>query len=1090
MKKLTKIQLVNWHLFSSQTIEITGNTLISGENGAGKSTLLDALQYVLIGERKNVKFNLAANANAKRSLESYMRGKIGAENKEFLRNGDVITHIALEFLDEETQEHTILGCVLELPQRGVLKERFYLYENIALKSDLFISNNKPKNHKQLAEYLRAHTKDFSFFDTKTQYKQAVGKYLNINVAKYLEILPKALAFTPLNLQNFVFDFLLEENPINISSLKNSVRQLKKIESQIELDKKKLQQLIVIIDAEKKFKFLDEQIKINFLVEKKVLIAKYHNNLENMLVQKEQEALKTNHLLEEKQNINASIENLNNHLLQLHNNHSQGDLSQLFYSLQKELSQKQTFCQDLQGQIVFFQERLQAEQKILKEFYCLQPDDIIHQTAEEIARFLTAPKPFDIYPELKKTMLEMTDYLSQEILNFNIVQNDIQKDIKFLQQQIADKNSTFQAMNNIAKIYNPNVKKLVTLLNEKLSLFYKKEIHIHPFCELIDINDELWRNSIEGFLGSRKFNLIVEAGYFDQALKIYEKFQASEKIYDVGLVNVDKIPDLDDNPHSLADKITSNHKDALKYAKLLLSHIICETDVTQLKNHKTAITPQGMIYSSYTAKQLNPKSYQIPYIGNESKEIRKKILLSEINTLKDYLNQKQNIFMKNKSIIELMKKSKVFSLVNNDQFTVYKKLSDNEQEIVVINHKIEQFRSQQNVEQIEDNLQKIKKDKQILNESLDLVLLKIVESKNKYNMYEEKINFLQKRLAELQKDLYVIEQKEVVNLEKASIQLQNYLTTYQNNYEYILHYIQNHVKTIEKQKNTQNLDLTKYMTLYIETYHLSTIEAKLEYFDYFVQEYNLISSKNLITYEQEAKELSSKTEMIFKEEFVNKLKESIENAKQQIKKLNELLKNRPFGDDSYQIITKASDDPEYKKYYSMIVEDNLTQEINLFSENSSSYKDILLDELFQKIIYFEEGYEAIAYEFLDYRNYLTYDIQINDIYGNVSLFSKIFREKSGGETQVPFYIIIGICFEQLLSENTVHKGCLVLFDEAFNNMDENRIESMMYFFKQLNIQFLIAIPPQRIADISPYVTTNLIIVKDNNHVMVESFTKLA
>ncbi|MDV3158033.1 MAG: hypothetical protein Q8789_02500, partial [Sweet potato little leaf phytoplasma] len=40
-------------------------------------------------------------------------------------------------------------------------------------------------------------------------------------------------------------------------------------------------------------------------------------------------------------------------------------------------------------------------------------------------------------------------------------------------------------------------------------------------------------------------------------------------------------------------------------------------------------------------------------------------------------------------------------------------------------------------------------------------------------------------------------------------------------------------------------------------------------------------QNLSSYEQEAKELTHKTEIIFKEEFINKLKESIDNTKQQI-----------------------------------------------------------------------------------------------------------------------------------------------------------------------------------------------------------------
>ena len=137
MKKLTKIKLINWHLFTDQTIKIDGNTLISGENGAGKSTLLDALQYLLVGGRSGAKFNIAATDDAKRTLEGYVRGRIGAENKEFIRSGDVITHVALEFYDEQSDEFGIIGAVLELPKMGNLKERFYLLENLNIHDGIF-----------------------------------------------------------------------------------------------------------------------------------------------------------------------------------------------------------------------------------------------------------------------------------------------------------------------------------------------------------------------------------------------------------------------------------------------------------------------------------------------------------------------------------------------------------------------------------------------------------------------------------------------------------------------------------------------------------------------------------------------------------------------------------------------------------------------------------------------------------------------------------------------------------------------------------------------------------------------------------------
>ena len=120
--KLTKIKLINWHLFTDNEINVNGNLLITGDNGNGKSTLIDAIFYILSGgDERN--FNVAANVagdygrsrSSERTLASYMRGKLGSEGKEFLRNdASVITHIALEFYDEHEIAYNVLGCVLAI----------------------------------------------------------------------------------------------------------------------------------------------------------------------------------------------------------------------------------------------------------------------------------------------------------------------------------------------------------------------------------------------------------------------------------------------------------------------------------------------------------------------------------------------------------------------------------------------------------------------------------------------------------------------------------------------------------------------------------------------------------------------------------------------------------------------------------------------------------------------------------------------------------------------------------------------------------------------------------------------------------------
>ena len=112
-----KIKIINWHLFANETIEIKNNVVITGENGTGKSTLLDALQYVLTAGK--AKFNSAANDAGKRTLEGYIRGKLGREGKEYLRNGDVVSYIVLEYFDETSKRSQLLGVILELNKSNI-----------------------------------------------------------------------------------------------------------------------------------------------------------------------------------------------------------------------------------------------------------------------------------------------------------------------------------------------------------------------------------------------------------------------------------------------------------------------------------------------------------------------------------------------------------------------------------------------------------------------------------------------------------------------------------------------------------------------------------------------------------------------------------------------------------------------------------------------------------------------------------------------------------------------------------------------------------------------------------------------------------
>ena len=64
--------------------------------------------------------------------------------------------------------------------------------------------------------------------------------------------------------------------------------------------------------------------------------------------------------------------------------------------------------------------------------------------------------------------------------------------------------------------------------------------------------------------------------------------------------------------------------------------------------------------------------------------------------------------------------------------------------------------------------------------------------------------------------------------------------------------------------------------------------------------------------------------------------------------------------------------------------------------------------------------------------------------------------------------------------------LVMFDEAFNNMDDERIGGVLEFLKRLPLQILIAAPPDKIQYIGPQMEETLLIMTDERVSYVEEY----
>lgn len=178
---------------------------------------------------------------------------------------------------------------------------------------------------------------------------------------------------------------------------------------------------------------------------------------------------------------------------------------------------------------------------------------------------------------------------------------------------------------------------------------------------------------------------------------------------------------------------------------------------------------------------------------------------------------------------------------------------------------------------------------------------------------------------------------------------------------------------------------------------------------------------------------------------------------------------------------------------MIMDDfNIVEGYSLLSGQFNNRHKEVIEELFEKLTLDEENSSKTLEEFTDYRTYMDYDIHISHGDGTESFYSKVAREKSGGETQTPFYVTIAASFVQLYSQGIGTESIgLILFDEAFDKMDDERTTGVLEFLNNLPLQMIIAAPPEKIQYIGPQVDSTLLALKEDNisYVEVYSYEKI-
>lgn len=256
MHELQRVVLKDWGRLDPQDVDVRGAVAILGPTGAGKSTIVDALQVIVTGaSSRYFDLNKSTGGHNHRTIREYC---LGADDQispgEFPRQA-AETLLALVFRDRLRGEPTTIGLLLsanEADAKHEVRSRFVapglalsLGQLTDLRADgktIVASNSRIiERLKGLCPAIRFHSTAMSFVEDLLLAMRSRGA--SPDARQVLRNFKESIAFQPIDdPTHFVRTHILEEDNIDVDGLKGSIERYRYLEQEVLRRERQLEEI--------------------------------------------------------------------------------------------------------------------------------------------------------------------------------------------------------------------------------------------------------------------------------------------------------------------------------------------------------------------------------------------------------------------------------------------------------------------------------------------------------------------------------------------------------------------------------------------------------------------------------------------------------------------------------------------------------------------------------------------------------------------------------------------------------------------------------------------------------------------------------
>ena len=651
MKKLKKILLINWLYFSKELIEVDEINFLTGKNGAGKSTVIDALQIVLLGETNARNFNQAANEKSQRTLDGYLRADMDENNPNSRRGKDFSSFIVCEFLDDVEGRSFVCGVIFDCRSDGSRQERFFLYDGV-IPEDCFIHQGEAIDIPALRAFLKPYGVRAKLYDTHKQYQADLLAKWNVHNEQVMRMMKKAVSFRPIvDIQKFITENICDipEKP-DIEAMQQNIRDYKRHEQLAQRQEEKLAALREIEKLYRDWQQAIDRWRIHSFLSLWAQKEVQRSQIDRMELEKGDCEKNLSESERQIEAMAAEITQKENRQRELDRAVAQSSVFQEEEKLQRQkealLQEQKKLIEGLQSLALDIRRESDRISHLCEDILALEGDRSLTPVQEAAE---TAKKAYSVFAgagfELFARPLPLFETAQDAIAELSTA-------MRHAAHRVEDQLNTYKDETDQKQVALANLRKNVKDYPRGLLAFQKRlaaeleqrlghPVELPILADVLEIREEAWRGAVEGYLNTQKFYLLVDPACYREALEIYNRMKRDFGNSSFGIVDVGKLRErerLEPRSDSLATKVETQNDLARSYIDYLLGRVVCCDRVEQLRNYKTAITAEGMLYQGYVARPLRRELMEDAFIGRRAVELRIRRLESELKQTEVMIQQ--------------------------------------------------------------------------------------------------------------------------------------------------------------------------------------------------------------------------------------------------------------------------------------------------------------------------------------------------------------------------------------------------------------------------------------------------------------------